>query len=126
MAFTLGPQFTLPLSRPGELALDLRPGVGLVYVIAPRYGATFTDASGGQQHQFLSSAGTFAASFQAGAALRVPLGERLGLRLGADYFYTRPSFDDYGPNTTLILVDSHTRRTLSYRQVSLGLVVRFE
>lgn len=127
VAFVLGPQLTLPLGTPKRLALDLRPGLGLVYVVSPRYGATFIDpATGNQQHKAVSSAAAFAPTFQLGASLRVPFSERLGLRLGADYFYARPSFNNYDPGTTIILVDSFTRRTVSFVQLSVGVVVRFE
>ncbi len=127
VAFAVGPQLTLPLGRPGGRALDVRPGVGLVYVVEPRYNATFTDpATGTGQHKFISSAAAFAPAFQLGASLRVPLTERLGLRLGADYFYTRPSFNDYNAATTIIVNASRTRRPLSFVQLAAGLVVRFE
>jgi hypothetical protein len=127
VAFVLGPQFTLPLGSAGKLAWDVRPGVGLVYAVAPRYNATYTDpVTGNQQHAFVSSAAAFAPAYQVGASLRVPLTERLGARLGADYFYTRPSFDNNDPSNSIILAESYSRRPIAFVQLAIGLVVRFE
>ncbi|HXB39742.1 MAG TPA: outer membrane beta-barrel protein [Bacteroidia bacterium] len=121
--YLVGPYFAYPYKK---FTFDARVVAGFVYVTTPEFDIFVED--GGKPHpcaQNISSAGAF--GFQAGLGVRYSITNRIGLKLGADYYSTNPNITIQNSNRPIagarLLTNYH--EPISMMNINLGLIYQF-
>ena len=85
--FMVGPMISYPI---GKFTFNAKVLGGLTYMITPEYKVDIEDQLDATFYQRSSSAATF--GFQTELSIDYSLSDNLGLKLGIDYSYAKPSF----------------------------------
>jgi hypothetical protein len=118
----VGPYFQFPFNK---FVADFKLTAGMVYAKTPEYQVDIEDQTDATFYQ--RSATSLGLGSQIGIGLRYSFTDKIGLKLNADYLYTKPSFQFENVNrlnNAGRLVSSYSP-TITQLNLSLGVIYQF-